>query len=117
MEDILLSKFIELNEKTNSYLKLMNNYQVIVDNIDLYYKNKKILKIKEFEDFKQDENHNESKKQFLDKLLLIKQEQKEKYDLKHEIEEKISLDKIKYLNKYSKTLKNNFKEYLDSKKN
>ena len=92
----ILNKLVEVNNKTNSYVKLMNSYPEIVEKVKLYYTNEISCKINEFEEFKNEMN------------VQKKQQGKEN--------ERI-MNKINYLNSYAFKFKNNFKEYQILKKN
>ena len=91
MKDIIINKFISINDKTNEYVKLMNNYSDIVENFNLYYTNQMDVKSCELKNFKQE----------------IKQQQQEQPKI---------MNKILFLNKYTIKLKCNLKEYQNFKK-
>ncbi len=85
MEEIIITKYININAKTNDYVNLINNYHDIVDNFKIYYTNQVNYKLKECDEFKEEINNSQQKQQ---------------------------LDKKIYLKNYSTKLENNFKEFI-----
>lgn len=51
-EDILLSKFMEINERSKAYVQLMNQYPSMVENIYRLYDDVIALKKSQLDDFK-----------------------------------------------------------------
>ena len=89
IQNALIEKCMEISDKTNSLLKLINQYPLIVENFNLHYTNQVIYRTYELDDFK--EEMNRQRKQ--NKLM----------------------KNIKYFDNLSTKIRNNMKEYKNLK--
>ena len=62
----IIYKYIEINEKTNSLVKLMKSYPDIIENFNLHYANQIVYKTQELDDFKEEINQRQQHKNWIE---------------------------------------------------